>query len=215
MMPAQVRYVGPAHGERVFKRPAPKISNGFIRDILPLIAFDPGGTTGWSLLVLPREINGIDIFSLPFGDILKNRVIWEHGEIDCYEEDLGASAMMQLVQEYPNAGVVVEDFVLRADRFERSRNLLSPVRLTAKLEHYLWRTGRKMLLQQPSLAKTTVTDDRLKIWGCYVPGMPHARDADRHIITFIRRCYGPQGFPLRHNTWTYAYERGLENESQT
>jgi len=177
------------------------------RNALPLLAFDPGQTTGWSLIVLPRKgLDGKDIFSSNFETLLLNRLEWRHGQINCEHEDFGAREMMKLCEKWPNAAVLVEDFILRANRNEMTRNLLSPVRVTAKLEHYLWRVGRQMILQQPSMAKTTVTDDRLKIWNCYVPGQPHARDADRHILTYIRRCYGPQGVSARLAAWPYAYE---------
>lgn len=202
------KFIGPQQNTPVIHGPQrhlPKGFDTFRRDVLVLIAFDPGQMTGWSLIVLPRKLDGKDIFSSNFETLLFNRHQWDHGQIDCLDEDLGAYKMMKLVERWPGAAVLVEDFILRMDRRERSRNLLSPVRLTAKLEHYLWRCGRKMLLQQPSMAKTTVTDERMKIWNVYQPGQPHARDADRHILTFIRRCYGPQGITMRQIAWPYAY----------
>jgi hypothetical protein len=39
----------------------------------------------------------------------------------------------------------------------------------------------------PSLAMSTVPDDRQKRWGFWVPGKEHARDAVKHNITFLKR----------------------------
>lgn len=39
----------------------------------------------------------------------------------------------------------------------------------------------------PSNAKSTVTDERLKRWGWWVEGQPHARDAVRVAYTWARR----------------------------
>lgn len=202
---------GPYRSDRILAHPKSKISVACKNlDVLPILGLDPGVTTGWSLLVLPRFVKGTEFFSVPFDIGLESKFIWTHGEIDCLDEDLGVFALHKLCNIYPSAAVVVEDFILRDFRREKSRNLLSPVRVTAKLEHYLWRTNRKMLLQQPSLAKTTVTDDRLKLWGCYVSkgGQQHARDADRHVLTFLRRCYGAQGFSIRSIGWPHIYNNG-------
>ena len=120
--------------------------------------------------------------------------------------------LYKLISDWPTAAVVVEDFILRAERKEKSRELLSPVRLTAKLETYLWRDGRRMFLQQPAQAKTTISNERLKMWNCYTGtgAQEHARDADRHAMLFLRRCMGPQGVQLKRNAWPHVY--ALEGE---
>jgi hypothetical protein len=83
--------------------------------------------------------------------------------------------------------VVIEDFVLRERTKDRS--LLSPVRITFGLEHELWMSPDNFFTtkQQPSDAKSTVTDDRLKRWGMWTVGQQHARDATRHLILFLRK----------------------------
>lgn len=177
-------------------------------DVLPIFAIDPGGTTGWSFLVLPRTLKDRDIFSWNLDTILSNRLVWEHGEIVTKGvEDEGIYALWKIIDTWPTAAVVVEDFILRTQRKEKSRDMLSPVRLNAKLETYLWRSRRPMFLQQPSQAKTTVTDDRLHMLNCYneVGGLGHARDADRHAILFVRRCLGAPGVPVKHRAWNHIY----------
>ncbi|ARW57170.1 hypothetical protein SEA_ZENON_85 [Mycobacterium phage Zenon] len=175
---------------------------------VPILAFDPGGTTGWSLLVLPRQIRGRDVFSYDPATILRNAVIWEHGEmVTTGDEDAASFQLFKMCQAWPGAAIVVEDFILRVERKEKSRELLSPVRITAKLEAYLWRnTDRCMFKQDPSQAKR-VTDDRLKALGAIAEdGLPdHARDADRHAVMFMRRCIGPQGVGLKRVAWPELY----------
>jgi len=108
----------------------------------------------------------------------------------------------------------VEDFILRPERKEKSRELLSPVRLTAKLETYLWRSGRVMFLQQAAQAKTTVTNERLALWKCSATDglTDHARDADRHALLFLRRCLGPAGVGLKRAGWPHIYAQDQDKE---
>lgn len=177
-------------------------------DVLPILAFDPGGTTGWSLLVLPKQIGGSDIFSWNLDSILRSRVSWIHGEVHTMgEEDKAVYQLSKMCDSWPTAAIVVEDFILRSERKEKGRELLSPVRLTAKLETYLWRQDRQMFLQQAAQAKTTITDERLQLWGCKADdGLPdHARDADRHAVLFLRRCIGPQGVSVKRAAWPHLY----------
>lgn len=37
-----------------------------------------------------------------------------------------------------------------------------------------------------SMAKTTVTNERLKRWGLWAKGSEHSRDAIRHLVTYLR-----------------------------
>lgn len=181
---------------------------------VPILAFDPGGTTGWSLLVLPRNIQRKDVFSWPPDAILASAKVWEHGEIvTTGDEDNAAYQMARLCQMWPGAAIVIEDFILRVERKEKSRELLSPVRITAKLEAYLWKTGRKPFLQDPSQGKR-MTDERLALLGALVDdGLPdHARDADRHAVMFLKRCIGPQGVSLKRSAWPHLYSTEENND---
>ena len=181
-------------------------------DILPILAFDPGGTTGWSLIVLPKLWGTKSVFLWPQDLILRNRIRWHHGEFDCIvNEDNAVANMIKLIDEWPSAAVVVEDFILRSNRNEMSRELLSPVRITAKIEHHLWKNKRKMWLQMPSQAKTVSSDERLKAWGVYTSegGLQHARDADRHVMLFIRRCMGNKGLATRNVAWEHLFEESV------
>lgn len=185
----------------------------FPKDRVPILTFDPGETTGWSLLVLPKEIDGQDIFSYTPDVILRNKIVWEHGELNCKGvEDDAAWQMSRMCYAWPSAAIVIEDFILRAERKEKSRELLSPVRLTAKLELLLWQNGQQAFKQDPSQAKR-VTNERLALLGALVDdGVPdHARDADRHAVMFLRRCIGTQGVSLKRSAWPHLY--GIAGDS--
>jgi hypothetical protein len=191
-------------------------------DELPLtatvIALDPGGTTGWSLF----DVHPESLFD-PEVSILENINFWTHGQIDCGStkgnlgvsshpgistsgEAAGVEELVGLVDSWPGAALVIEDFIIR--QYNQSRDFLSPVRITAALSQHIWREKRTYFVQQPSLAKTTVTDDRLRNWNLYARagGLNHARDADRHVITFLRRCKSDP--LLRIRAFPHLYGKG-------
>lgn len=168
-----------------------------------VISLDPGGTTGWSVMSVHAEA----LFD-PEVPLLENITFWQHGQIDCGSktgnrgtsgvgdiedgvsttgEAAGINEIISLIRAWPGAAVVIEDFVIR--QFNASRDFLAPVRITAGVNQYMYNQNRDMYYQQPSLAKTAVTDDRLKKWNLYDRngGLGHARDADRHSVTFLKR----------------------------
>jgi len=178
-----------------------------------VIAIDPGGTTGWSLLMChPDALVQTDLA------VLDNIEHWSHGQFTG-DEDKQVRQVMELVEAWPDAAIVLEGFTLRVKRMDD--DLLAPVRINAKIEFGLqfWpglggqRNNTPVFIQSPSLAMTTATDERLKQWGYYERegGEQHARDADRHALTFLRRCkegkrykeYG--GRCLREVAWPFLF----------
>lgn len=184
-----------------------------------VIAIDPGGTTGWSLISVHPE-------SLiePKADFFDNMFDHKHGQVDCgvHRGNLGTSLhegistegefggvydLVELVRMWPSAAVVIEDFNLRQMRMDR--DLLSPVRITSAIGYSMWLAGRDYHVQSPSDAKNVCSDERLKQWRVYDSsgGLQHARDADRHAILFLRKAKMKQGF--REMAWPHLYgERG-------
>lgn len=173
---------------------------------LPIVAVDPGGTTGWSLIVLRSKA-----FELPTQDAIlsSGKINWWHGQIDCSDIDYGTYQLKKILDKWPSAIVVMESFSIRQMAVD-----LSPVKIAAIVQHHLWNQGRIMLWQNPAQAKTTATDDRLKLWNCYTSegGLNHARDADRHALLFIRRAMGVRGLAVRKKAWPHIFGR-LENGS--
>ncbi len=145
-----------------------------------VIAYDPGGVTGWALFsVHPDALIEPDI------NILPNVLHFSCGQFIGSEREI-VDQMLGLAREWAGAASVLEDFILRVNTM--SRDALSPVRISAAFNYSLGPAGRTYL-QQPALAKTTMTDERLKLAGYFerTVGRPHARDAVRHGLTFLRR----------------------------
>lgn len=108
--------------------------------------------------------------------------------------------MQNLLELWPDAAWGYEDFILRTN--DRSNDTISPVRLFSMItfsELVRGSRARVPFRQQPSMAKTTATDARIKAAGLYRAGMPHATDAARHCATFFRRARADK--ELRAQAW--------------
>lgn len=168
------------------------------QQVFNILAFDPGGTTGWAILSI--YFQGI---YWPEEKIFDNVCFTTAGQFTG-PEDWIVDQMVDLVSGWPDdATIVVEDFILRA--YRRDRALLSPVRISAAFQNAVrwvgrrktgrpsaengWSGARPIFYQQPALAMTTMTDDRLRMVNMYEPlkAQPHARDAFRHAATYARR----------------------------
>lgn len=166
--------------------------------VLELLAYDPGGTTGWARVWLPTASLA------PKGSVL-GALEFEVGQIEGSDRIQGKELARQLGAF--DGPVVIEDFVLR--KFSRDQDLLAPVRMTARIKQIielLCQYGYEkedqhrvlpVFKQQPSLAMSTCTDDRMRRWGLWTPGKPHANDALRHAVTFLRRCKADKGLAER------------------
>lgn len=84
---------------------------------------------------------------------------------------------------------VIEDFILRERT--KARDLLSPVRCTAMVRVFMeqMKVHCPIELQSASDAKGSFTDERLRRWGLWTVGSPHARDATRHLLLHLRKLY--------------------------
>jgi len=153
--------------------------------VVTTIWFDPGGETGWAVMSIWKEA-----MEEPDLKILDNLAGWSAGQFEGPEE-LQAGSMMSLVEAWDDDTLVgYEDFILR--KFSMGRELLAPVRLSARFEDRMFLAGRKGQLVPPqssSLGLKSVTDDRLRRWGFWNPlsGKEHARNALSHAITYLRR----------------------------
>ncbi len=136
------------------------------------------------------------------------------GGVSTTGENAGIGEILGLIRAYPHAAVVMEDFILDPSRFNTGRDLLSPVRIISAVSFDLWLQGRSFYVQMPSLAKSTAGDEQLKAWGFYerLGGKNHARDADRHSLTFLKRAseLSAKGRALRIGAWNELYGKGGE-----
>ena len=195
---------------------------------LTVVGIDPGGTTGLSVMAI--SFDALANPTLPIQDHIHT---WMTGQIDCGAQSgnaadsatamggLGVSEtgeaagvaimehIIRHVAKHPTA-VVIEDFIPREQNM--SRDFLSPIRVTARLDQLLWELRAVTThRQQPSEAKTTCTDARLKQWGFFEGGHSdrHARDAVRHCLLMFRKL---RAKPSRLRTAFPAVEEAIRRE---
>lgn len=166
---------------------------------LHVLGIDPGGTTGWALLTVPR--------ASIFGSQPASFLTIDYGEF-FGPEDEQAIAIARLAREVQSLdykigpALVVEDFdLLPHYSSTNAETVLSPVRIAAKIAllHHLGQTGdSKLIMQGRTIAKSTATDDRLRAWGLYIAREgDHIRDGMRHAITALRRAKDSAEFRSR------------------
>jgi hypothetical protein len=168
-----------------------------------VLAFDPGGTTGWSVmcirpkdLVSQREITRKLLTHFASGQIVGG----EHEQVD---------QCVELVDIWPHAAVVSESF------HQRIRNTgletdpaYSPVRINATLKWWLATEDRYLFKQSPSDAKKAWDDERLEEVKLDPEGghaNRHARDGVRHAALFLNRARAQKG--LRHTAWPQFFNK--------
>lgn len=176
---------------KLLKRPESKIR---------VVAFDPGGTTGWS--IMETTLGALDDNTIPVHEILTG---WWHGQIVCNDEKIdnyeqvAIDAMAELITAQAAAddfAVVMESYQIRSKRTDAET--ISPIRFIAGVEQYVWDMCRYMAKQGPS-EKTGVTDERLETWGLYLrDGQQHARDADRHALLFLKKLRAKKSLQRKH-----------------
>lgn len=187
-------------------------------DIFTVIAFDPGETTGWCVMrVQPEVLEHAEtelhesLFECRFGqincqtvDFAKGEmIVQQHAGLNISGENDGVLQMIDLVDKYPGSVVILEDFILDPRKATKSRDLLSPVRIISSFSFGMFcqELEAKIFIQNRSPVKTTCTDERLKTWGLYDrQSGPHARDAVRHAIYFLRSCQGSY-FKAKESRW--------------
>lgn len=124
-----------------------------------IIAIDPGKTTGFALY-----------------DSLDDGLM--SGQVENKVE------LYRLVRAYTPDAVVVEDFTPRPGAHSVQKDALH---IIGGLEALILvgEIDAALHLQSPGQAKAFGTDDKLRRLGWWVKGQDHARDALRHLLTFI------------------------------
>lgn len=175
-----------------------------------VLAVDPGTHTGWSIVWFDDEV----LFD-ETKPVSRAPVAWWSGMVvgpEIRHTDYLMARIRQVGVGGEGLCVVVEDFIVR--RMAMERTFLSPVRVTEQLRWALHRGQREPDgvfrhrrlpdLQSPSDAKSTVTDNRLKLWQMWLAGADHPRDATRHALLWLRRLRG-RGEAF-YDTWHFTDE---------
>lgn len=149
-----------------------------------LVVFDPGGTIGWAHFVVDFKA-----FSRPEHKILRWLKSWDSGEFLGDEHEQCAQGV-KLISDaryrvsHKQMDVVGEDFNLT--QLIGGDNLLSPVRINAVFAWESKKLGLEYKLQNRQL-RTSVTKERLKLWGFDSKFRKDEFAAMQHGITWLRR----------------------------
>lgn len=178
-------------------------------DWVAAFAIDPGETTGWTALAFEKKTLRAEgeVHCINVARNLSTK-LFAQGDVDCSEENEGALDLLVLMEKWKGRVsrfvgsdvplyFITESFQLRAfTGTHADPNLLSPVRILAKIEWALWdreRTGDPLaeysaLPQSAANAKGVITDKRLRRWGLWQPGKRnrHKMDSLRHMILWMR-----------------------------
>lgn len=135
-----------------------------------LVGIDPGETTGVSLRYPgpPKQKIYLDQIATP--DL-------EQG-MDKLEEFLTSISSWPMI-------VTIEDYKVygwKADA-HKFAGLHTPQVIGALRRVVHKAPHMTLIIRMAQQAKGWATDEKLKKWGLYDPGMKHARDAERHLIT--------------------------------
>lgn len=89
--------------------------------------------------------------------------------------------------------VVIEDYIITAGTAAKSQAPWS-LKQIGMAEYLAAKYDCPFTTQQPSAAKSFVTNDKLRALGWYVRGQDHGRDAQRHAVLYL----------VRHDWWDDA-----------
>lgn len=134
-----------------------------------IIGVDPGETTGLCFRSPAREGFQITMEQLNTQD--RNR---------------GGNALRAWIQEIPlwNPLMVCEDYRVYGHKSDQHKwaGLHTP-KLIGHIERIAYELEIPVVYPMAIEGKSWADDDNLKRWELYDPGMKHARDASRHVIT--------------------------------
>jgi hypothetical protein len=153
---------------------------------------DPGTTTGlgWGTFKLERGSSSYEIVAK---GLARSMEIGLETELETAEavaqQFLECRFNWTVERQIPLERVffVYEDFVLRLPAKSSAREGLSPPRITGMVMGLLHGYDPIYVPQQPGLAMQ-VTNDQLRRHGLWVVGSEHARDVNRHAITWVRKA---------------------------
>jgi hypothetical protein len=137
-----------------------------LASISPILAIDPGGTSGIALF---------DKTHLSHTEQLNtSHIAW------------GIQRFHALIHEVHPRTIVIEDYRIYSWRTKQHQwSSLHTPRLIGVIECLCYQYQVPLIKQSAQQGKGFVTDDRLKEWNLYLPGQPHARDAVRHGCQYL------------------------------
>lgn len=157
------------------------------RDLFHIVAFDPGGITGWAHLIIH-----MDAFRSPKERVLKHLKYWKCGEYNGTEFEQAEAALKRcrearfgLMPFNSEVDIVGEDFHLT--QIKGGKALLSPVRVLARIDHIVERDLHIQVQYQNRELRTNVTKERLQRMGIWPVRGKDAFAAMQHAVTWAKR----------------------------
>lgn len=146
-----------------------------------IIAFDPGGTTGWATWT---DDTKADDWAIPG--------IWACGQLGPESHHLELDVLLG-TQQTDQFTIVTESFEYRNN--VRPGLVLDSVEYIGVMRRFCqerMKEGDKALVQQTaSYGKGFVSDKNIRVLGLWYPAQKHAMDATRHLLAFmINSRYG-------------------------
>jgi hypothetical protein len=140
-----------------------RLSDGIFPE-LSFMAFDPGGTTGWVRFH-------------------KSRVV-DYGQMD------GTIANLYMLLEKNQDPIVIEWYRIYKHKIDQHINSDVPtLRLIGALQTFAYINRVPLISFMASEHKQVITDQKLRFWRFYIPGMPHTNDALRIGLYYIVSHY--------------------------
>ena len=133
---------------------------------MKVIAFDPGGTTGYCILAHDGSL--ID-----------------QGQIPGADAEQGHKIQQLLKTHKRDSFVVIESYRVFAQALEAHINSrVQPVEMIGRIKATCDGLGTHYK-EQPPMLKKFFTTKRLKWYGCYARGQVHANDAACHALYYL------------------------------
>jgi len=145
-----------------------------------IIGIDPGETTGFAYYIPELDKFTLTMMQIPTKD--------RNEGADLIEDQIKlAKHLGPSVTQRPI--IVCEDYRVYGHKTDQHAwaGLHTP-KLIGHIERIAYKLGIPMVFPMAIEAKSWADDPKLKQWDLYEPGMRHARDACRHVVT--RAFYG-------------------------
>jgi len=150
--------------------PAYGVTDGVPTEIT-LLAFDPGGTTGWALATFNPET----------GEIADDTKRW--GELDKQGHHTQLWSLLRLtLDDHPHLMVVTEDYT---PEFARAQNYIA-LEYIGVMEAFC-KLNKVSFERQSRNIKPFWTLKKMRAVRFWPPGKKHAQDAARHWLTYAAK----------------------------
>jgi hypothetical protein len=131
-----------------------------------LLAMDPGHTTGLAVFI--------------------NGSLYKSSQIRTHPMDAAIDVMKRIISRTGWKHIVYENYRVYSDKRDQHVNSeVHTVRLIGVIETFAQISGVSTSNQMAATVKGFFTDERLRQFGYYKPGFPHANDAVRHGCYYL------------------------------